>query len=208
MLYKEGFAKGYAFLSYQGADVVLKDAVETAKKGGYSATWETATITTVPADVALRLALQPKKRTSQKDQTVSTVLFLIPDAADREAALQLDKAKFRDQGKVPLFYFDTFRNKAGALPLYFSPRNLVNDWRQQVDGDEASSSVSLIPPRIQVIDLITLFGYVVRDRQNELPMVLQTIPLAFVARPDAVEMARQMQANGSVVPYQLDLMVI
>ena len=129
MLYKpnEGFAKGYAFMTYEGADAVLKDALVTAEKGGYSNTWSTATVTVVPADIAMRLTLQPRERTSQKDQKSSSILFLIPGASDREAALQIDKTKFSDQGKVPIFYLDAYRNNQGALPLYFNPRDLIAD---------------------------------------------------------------------------------
>ena len=204
MLYKrnEGFAKGYAFMTYEGATVVLKDALETAEKGGYADTWKTATITTVPADIALRLTLQPRQRTSQKDQAASTILFLIPGAADREAAMQMDRNKFSDQGKVPLFYLDTYRTDAGALPLYLNARDLVADWQRTTGVDSAT-----IPPRIQVIDLVTLFGYVVRGRTAEVPTVLQTNPLVFVPNPEVVQKAKELQSAG-LVPYKLDRMVV
>lgn len=204
MLYKanEGFAKGYAFLTYDGADVVLKDALTTAEKGGYAETWKTATITTIPADIALRLTLQPRKRQSQREQSANSVLFLIPGAADREAAMEMDRIKFQEQGKVPLFYLETFRNDAGALPLYFNPRDLVQDWQRQSTGDDKA-----IPPRIQVIDLVTMFGFVVRGRTAELPAIVQSNPLAFVPHGENVQKAKELQAAG-LVPYKLDQMMI
>ena len=206
MLYKraESFAKGYAFLTYDGATVVLKDAIETAEKGGYADTWKQATITVVPADAALRLTIQPKERRAVNKPDVppaSTILFLIPGAADREAALQLDRTKFQDQGKVPLFYLDTFRTGDKALPLYFSANDLIQAWRQQQED------LNAIPPRIQVIDLVTLFGYVVRGRATELPTVLQTNRLVFVPRVEVVEKAKTLQKEG-LAPYKLDLMVV
>lgn len=206
MLYKrnEGFAKGYAFTTYEGADVVLKDALVTAEKGGYSDTWKTATITTIPADIALRLTLQPRQRQSQREQSASSILFLIPGAADRDAAMQIDKTKFADQGKVPLFYLDTFRNSQGALPLYFNPRDLVQDWQRSTGNDDSNAAV---PPRIQCIDLVTMFGYVVRGRAAELPTVLQSNALAFVPHAESVNKAKELQAAG-LVPYKLDQMMI
>ena len=203
MLYKadQGFAKGYAFLTYEGADVVLKDALQTAEKGGYADTWKTATITTIPADIALRLTLQPRQRQSQREQSANSVLFLIPGAADRDAALQIDKNKFKDQGKVPLFYLETFRNDQGALPLYFNPRDLVQDWQRRTGSTDA------VPPRIQCIDLVTMFGYVVRGRAAELPPILQSNDLAFVPNAQVVKKAKELQTAG-LVPYKLDQMMI
>eukprot|EP00977_Amphora_coffeiformis_P003378 scaffold629_cov168-Amphora_coffeaeformis.AAC.2 len=205
MLYKpnEGFAKGYAFMTYEGADVVLKDALVTAEKGGYLNTWSTATITVVPADIAMRLTLQPRERTSQKDQKSSSILFLIPGASDREAALQIDRTKFSDQGKVPVFYLDTYRNNQGALPLYFNPRDLVADWQRSTNADS-----NAIPPRIQVIDLVTLFGLVVRGRTAEVPAVLRNNPLVFVPNAEVVQKAKELQKGGNLAPYKLDRMVV
>ena len=205
MLYKpnEGFAKGYAFITYEGADVVLKDALVTAEKGGYADTWKTATITVVPADIAMRLTLQPRERTSQKDQKSSSILFMIPGASDREAALEMDRTKFSDQGKVPVFYLDTFRNDQGALPLYFNPRDLVADWQRSTNADS-----STIPPRIQVIDLVTLFGFVVRGRTAEAPAVLRNNSLVFVPNAEAVQKAKELQKGGNLAPYKLDRMIV
>ena len=206
MLYKpnEGFAKGYAFMTYEGADTVLKDALVTAEKGGYLNTWSTATITVVPADIAMRLTLQPRERTSQKDQKSSSILFLIPGASDREAALQIDRTKFSDQGKVPVFYLDTYRNNQGYLPLYFNPRNLVADWQRSTNNTDSNA----VPPRIQVIDLVTLFGLVVRGRTAEVPTVLRNNPLVFVPNAEVVQKAKELQKKGNLAPYKLDRMVV
>jgi hypothetical protein len=203
MLYKpgEGFAKGYAFVTYEGASVVLKDAIETAEKGGYADTWKTATVTTIPADIAMRLTLQPRQRTSQKDQTASTVLFLIPGASDRDAAVQMDR-KFNDQGKVPLFYFDGFKRPNGSFPMFLNPLDLVDAWKKQQDSDSTA-----IPPRIRVIDLVTLFQYVLRGRADELPAAIRTKQLVFVPTAEMLAKADELKAKG-LVPYKLDRMVV
>jgi hypothetical protein len=80
-------AKGYAFLTFSAATAVLGDAQRAAEKGGYADMWKDATITVIPADIAVRLALQPNKRTSQKDVVASTLLNIIPGTEEREAAV-------------------------------------------------------------------------------------------------------------------------
>lgn len=74
----ERMAKGYAFTTFQGALTVLSDAQRTAKEKGYAELWEDATITAIPADIAIRLALQKKERFSQNDQSLDTLILIIP----------------------------------------------------------------------------------------------------------------------------------
>ena len=76
----ERIAKGYAFTTYQGAKVVLEDAQKTATEKGYGELWQDATITTIPADAAVRLSLTKKERISQKEQSLDTILSVIPSA--------------------------------------------------------------------------------------------------------------------------------
>lgn len=76
----ERIAKGYAFTTFEGAKVVLEDAQKTATEKGYGELWQDATITTIPADAAVRLSLTKKERTSQKDQSLDTILNVIPSA--------------------------------------------------------------------------------------------------------------------------------
>jgi hypothetical protein len=76
----ERIAKGYAFTTFEGALAVLADAQRTAKEKGYPELWEDATITTIPADAAVRLTLTKKERTSQKDQSLDSIMMIIPSA--------------------------------------------------------------------------------------------------------------------------------
>jgi hypothetical protein len=73
-------AIGYAFTTFPGALAVLKDAQSVAQQKGYFETWEMATITTIPLDIAVRLALKKRSRTSQKSQSLDTLLQVIPGA--------------------------------------------------------------------------------------------------------------------------------
>lgn len=79
----ERMARGYAFTTYNGAKVVLEDAKKTATEKGYGEIWEDATITTIPADAAVRLSLTKKERISQKGQSLDTILRIIPSAVSK-----------------------------------------------------------------------------------------------------------------------------
>lgn len=82
MVYKseQNMAVGYAFATFRGALAVLSDAQRTAAEKGYSEVWKDATITTIPLDIAVRLSLKKRSRTSQKDQILDTLLMVIPGA--------------------------------------------------------------------------------------------------------------------------------
>ena len=203
MLYKPGdtgYARGFAFTTFPGALAVLGDAQRAAEKGGYSDIWKGATITTIPADIAVRLALQPRDRSNQRnDQKYTSIIGVIPGIDERDAALKLDDKYKKDGSKVPLFYFDNYKLDNGSTPLYFNPQALVDDWkaRQQSDSDQ-------IPPRIRVIDLVALTQYVLKGRSNELPFRGN---LVFVPTKETMEMAKKIREDGAV-PYQMDRMII
>jgi len=200
MLYKkgEGYAKGYAFLTFPGALAVLGDAKRTAEKNGYSNVWEDARITTIPADIAIRLTLQPRERTSQKEEAKATsVLAVVPGADEREAAIRID-GKFKDQKKVPLFYLESFRTEDGATPLYFNPIDLLNAWNAKNGG------AGTIPPRIQVLDMISMFQYVLRERAADLPIRGK---VTFVPTSETMEMAREVKNKGQT-PYSTSRMIV
>ena len=103
MLYKRdmNMGIGYAFLTYTGALAVLKDAQENAIQKGYGDVWTNATITTIPLDVAVRLALKKRTRISSKEQSLETLLTLIPGAEDRLDGMVIDKVDFRIKGVSP-----------------------------------------------------------------------------------------------------------
>lgn len=73
----QAMAIGYAFTTFPGA---LADAQRVAKEKNYAATWERATVTTLPLDIAVRLSLKKRSRVSQKEQTIDSLLQVIPGA--------------------------------------------------------------------------------------------------------------------------------
>ena len=76
----QALAVGYAFTTFPGALAVLSDAQRNAKEKGYFDVWKDATVTVIPLDIAVRLALKKKTRKSPKDQELDTLLMVIPGA--------------------------------------------------------------------------------------------------------------------------------
>ena len=76
----QAMAVGYAFTTFPGALAVLSDAQRNAKEKGYFDVWKDATITSIPLDIAVRLALKKKTRKSPKEQELDTLLMVIPGA--------------------------------------------------------------------------------------------------------------------------------
>lgn len=85
----QAMAVGYAFITFQGALAVLGDAQRNAKEKGYADVWEGATVTTIPLDIAVRLSLKKRQRTSQKAQVLDTLLMVIPGAVRTNALIVL-----------------------------------------------------------------------------------------------------------------------
>lgn len=84
MVYQRDLAVGYAFLTFEGAYAVLKDAQKTAQEGGYFELWENAVITTIPLDAAIRLSFRKRPRLTPKEQSLDSILRVIPGAVRRQ----------------------------------------------------------------------------------------------------------------------------
>jgi hypothetical protein len=77
---EERMAVGYAFCTYDGASIVLAEAQKTAREKNYYDVWQDATITTIPMSIAVRLALKKRIRTTPKEQTLDSIVLMIPGA--------------------------------------------------------------------------------------------------------------------------------
>lgn len=97
MLFKndQAMAIGYAFTTFTGALAVLSEAQKTAKEKNYFDVWEDATITTVPLNIAIRLALKKRERTTPKDQTLDSLVMIIPGAVRREFCREFFTHRYR-----------------------------------------------------------------------------------------------------------------
>jgi hypothetical protein len=74
----QGMAIGYAFTTFAGALTVLSEAQKTAQEKNYYDVWENATVTTIPMSIAIRLALKKRVRTTPKEQTLDSIVLMIP----------------------------------------------------------------------------------------------------------------------------------
>jgi hypothetical protein len=202
MLYKRdlNMGIGYAFLTFTGALAVLKDAQENALQKGYGDVWTNATITTIPLDVAIRLALKKRRRVSSKDQSLDTLLMLIPGAEERLDGMAIDQSRFQEQGRVPLFYVEN-TSPPDEIVFYFQRNDLISDWTKRHPQSQS--------PVVKAIDLVGIFESLLLGRNVD--GKVSTLPLSakFVFVPNAgdVAIAKEMKSRG-LAPYNPNAMIL
>ena len=211
---------GYFFTSYRSAEFVLDDAkVAFAKakaeersnnnvdkkgegdeekvdvnEGAVPDSWGQARIVSIPLDVAMQLSV--KKGTSSiaqngQGKSFNTYYQVIPSQEEQNAALRIeDGPRYRERGRVPLFYIDGLQipskdddnsiknnNDEGGSssssssmmtmmnPVYLHVQDLKDEWqRQHPSNDDSSSSSSIatnLPP-IKVRELNETFRAMIR----------------------------------------------
>jgi len=119
---------------------------------------------------------------------------------DRADGMAID-GRFKDQGKVPLFYIDN-RNDYEQQPLnvYLSRKDLVADWNRQNPGQPL--------PTVRTVDLVGIFENTLRGRSDS-SSYLPTTNLNFVPSQESVEAARELKARGGgLAPYNPNRMII
>lgn len=204
MLYKRdlNMGIGYAFLTFSGALAVLKDAQENAIQKGYGDVWTNATITTIPLDVAIRLALKKRSRISSKEQSLDTLLMLIPGAEERLDGMAIDKTRFQEQGRVPLFYVESISQvKPDEIVLYFQRKDLLSDWIKSQSQPQS--------PVVKAIDLVGIFESLLlgRNVEGKVASMLLSSKLAFMPNTVDVAIAEEMKARG-LAPYNPNKMIL
>ena len=118
---------------------------------------------------------------------------------DREDGRVIDD-RFKDQGKVPLFYIDAIKDPSRSsdddfINVYFARRDLVADWNRRSPGQPL--------PTVKVIDLVGIFENILRGRTNYLP----TTKLNFVPTEESMSTAKEMKSRG-LAPYNPSRMII
>jgi len=104
----------------------------------------------------------------------------------------MDKKKFQDQGKVPLFYIDQLDDDRTLL--YFNKKDLLVEWNKGNPGK--------LPPSPKVIDLMEVFQNTLRGRTENLPRNIYFVPLK-----ESVEISKELKSKG-LTPYTIDRMVV
>ena len=225
MIYKRdlNMGLGYAFLTYDGAVTVLNEAKQNAIQKGYSNNiWTNATITTLPLDVAIRLTLKKRNRMAvnnrndtSKVQSLDTLLQIIPGADERFDGIAIDKDRFQDQGRVPLFYVMDENTNMDKTVFYLNRKDLIRDWIQQ-------QGVNTTLPKVGAIDLVGIFESLLLGRNVEgkiggntnllLPTSIddttQPIPIEFVGNLENIGVAKALKKNGPLTPYNPNQMIL
>jgi hypothetical protein len=235
MIYKRdlNMGIGYAFLTYDGAAVVLNEAQQNAIQKGYGYVWTNATITTLPLDVAIRLTLKKRNRMAinnlndtRKVQSLDTLLQIIPGADERFDGIAIDKDRFQDQGRVPVFYVvDAVDddNRTERTVFYFNRNDLIRDWTQQ-------HAPNTTLPTIGAIDLVGIFESLLLGRNvvgkvgsstttffsisttSTTTAAATTTPtlqsFEFVGNSKSIITAKELKMKGSLTPYNPNQMIL
>jgi hypothetical protein len=114
---------------------------------------------------------------------------------DRVDGMAIDKQKFTEQGRVPLFYVDGDERGDEPLKVYLSRKDLVAEWKGQHPGAPF--------PTVRAVDLVGIFDAIVRDRSSVLP----TANFEFVPNSETVEVAKELKNRG-LAPYDPNRMII
>lgn len=205
---QEAMAKGYAFTSMEGAIQVLSDAKKTADTEGFADIWVNATISTLTADIAVRLALTKKDRIPQRGgaATLGSIIDVIPTTTNRDDARLIDSKSFEGQGHTPLFYVDSAELVApgsggaadsdGARPLFMQKQMLLDEWNKQHPGETR--------PPIKVVDMTYMFEAALRGYVDKTP---NNGNVMFVPDPEQVRIATKMRKDGLTM-YNFQKMIV
>ena len=220
---------GYFFASYKSAEYVLQDAREAFAKakagegagGGGGGpddvvpdAWGRARVATVPLDAVMQLTVRRAKSVARngKGREFDAYYQVIPSQEDQNAALRIeDGPRYRERGRVPLFYVDGLTlaappddgpspegGSATVNPVYFRVRDLRDEWeRQHPDGTPL--------PAVRVRELNETFRAMIRPggKDDAGGLLRNTV---FVPSPESVERAREVSRGGG--GYRLGEMIL
>ena len=218
---------GYFFASYKSAEYVLQDAREAFAKakagegagggGGDNVVpdaWGRARVATVPLDAVMQLTVRRAKSVARNGggREFDAYYQVIPSQEDQNAALRIeDGPRYRERGRVPLFYVDGLTlaappddgpspegGSATVNPVYFRVRDLRDEWeRQHPDGTPL--------PAVRVRELNETFRAMIRPggKDDAGGLLRNTV---FVPSPESVERAEEVARGGGA--YRLGEMIL
>jgi hypothetical protein len=123
---------------------------------------------------------------------------------DRQDGMAID-GRFKDSGKVPLFYStELVTEEPMELPVFFRRKDFVNEWNRLHPGEPL--------PSVRVIDLLSIFEAILRSRNDAIPSMSindsgDPIPLRFVPSPDEILVFQELKSRG-LAPYNPSRMII
>lgn len=213
ILQNTGAGIAYFFTSYEGAKVVLDDAIRDAKDKDLDTQriWNEAKISAVPLEFALKLQKGRPRATAQNGRKYDTVYDIIATAADFEEAGRMDKSGFfSERGRVPIFYSDDFKVKPAVdggeqrYAVFFQKEELLIQYIKKYPDSKS-------PPTVEVADLIDTFNAMTNTAlggsnsasDRSMGQNIYLFPSA-AARRMAAESEK---IRGSVPPYKTGEMV-
>lgn len=152
---------GYFFTSFGEAQRVLQlarksadKAIREAKKGGEEDVgdnpWTKARISTVPLDTAVTLVYKSSR-------TKGIYFKVAPSVDDVQDALLVSGQEDLAEGKVPLFYYEDFKDASGKSPLFFRRQELEQAWNKANNSKQQQDR-----PKLMVTELFSVLGELVR----------------------------------------------
>jgi hypothetical protein len=196
---------GYFFTTYDEADRLLRVALESADRairaegGGDAANpWRGARISSVPLAAAATLVTK-----SQASSGGRAHFQIAPAQADVDDALAVTGQADLAEGKVPLFYYQDWKDGKGQSPLFFSRSQLEQSYRASQAagggrggrGSAKAASVPLPQARPNVTELFAVLARVVED-----PADPELGDLALVPPPGSARRAKECARRGGTEP--------
>jgi hypothetical protein len=109
--------------------------------------------------------------------------------------------RYRQRGRVPLFYVDGFQLPNGLTPAYFSTKDLRIAWNQQ---QQQQAQQPLLNSQIQVRELSETFRAMIKPGGTE----ESVRNLVFVPSSDSVQVAAQLRKAQVGEVYKIGKIVL
>jgi hypothetical protein len=197
--------------------------------------WGQARIVSIPLDVVMQLTVKKTSSIAQNGQgkRFTTYYQVIPNQDEQNAALRIeDGPRYRERGRVPLFYIDGLQipfeddendnnnnnnNEGGSgsgsgsssmktmmNPVYLHIQDLKDEWQRQHPSSNGSISTNM--PPIKVRELNETFRAMIRPGGKDVSLS----NLIFIPSLDNVSMAKAIIAAGgnSNSKYRLGEMIL
>jgi hypothetical protein len=192
--------------------------------------WGQARIVSIPLDVVMQLTVKKTSSIAQNGQgkRFNTYYQVIPNQEEQNAALRIeDGPRYRERGRVPLFYIDGLQlpfeddendnnnknNEGGSgsssssmmtmmNPVYLHVQDLKDEWQRQ--HPSSNGSILNMPP-IKVRELNETFRAMIRPGGKDVSLS----NLIFIPSLDNVGMAKAIAAaGGGNSKYRLGEMIL
>lgn len=210
ILQNTGKAQAYFFTTYEGAQLVLTDAIRDAAEQNYETKqmWKDAKISAVNLEFGLKLSSGKPKAKAQNSQKYDTVYDVIPSLQALNEAEKIDTSNlYSERGRVPMFYARDFTigpEVEGGLnrwPMFLEKGDLIREYAKKFPDKEDFE--------VTVVDLMDSFATMMGNKpigakvDDNVVNNLYIVP-SLESRKKAVECEKE---RGSTPAYKLGEMI-